>query len=100
MPDRTLRSFLWIALLLLVTFPASPQNTVGEISGFVRDTGGAVLPGVTVTVTFGDIGIERTAQTNPEGFFAFPGLPNGRADIAAELQGFQRFVRRDVKVEL
>ncbi|HEY3057232.1 MAG TPA: TonB-dependent receptor [Thermoanaerobaculia bacterium] len=101
MSGRTARSWGWtLFFALMITSGAFAQNTVGEISGYVRDTTGSALPGVDVRVNFADIGVERSTQTNGEGFYVLPGLPNGRADITAELQGFQRFVRRAVDVEL
>jgi hypothetical protein len=101
MPNRYCRACGWTLLLaFLAVFPASAQNTVGEISGFIRDTGGGVLPGVDVRVAFPDIGVERSTQTNAAGFFLLASLPYGRANLTAELSGFQRFLRKDVKVEV
>ncbi|HYS55956.1 MAG TPA: TonB-dependent receptor, partial [Thermoanaerobaculia bacterium] len=101
MPFQPSRAWGWTLLLaLMVVASASAQNTVGEISGYVRDSGGGALPGVDVRLVFPDIGVERSAQTNSGGFYVLPALPYGRADISAELSGFQRFVRKGLKVEL
>ena len=58
------------------------------------------MPGVDVRIVFSDIGLERSTQTNSGGFYVLPSLPYGKADISAELSGFQRFVRKAVPVEL
>jgi hypothetical protein len=101
MVNRCSRAWCWTLLLALtVAVPVAAQNTVGEISGYVRDTAGGALPGVDVRILFPDIGVERSTQTNSAGFFLFAGLPTGRANLTAELSGFQRFVRKDLKVEL
>ena len=99
--NRSSRAWGWTLLLaLVVVVPASAQNTVGEISGYVRDSAGGALPGVDVRLVFPDIALERSTQTNAAGFYVLPSLPNGRADLAAELSGFQRFVRKDLKLEV
>ena len=42
---------LVLLLLVSVSFSVSAQTVVGRISGTVKDTSGAVIPGATVTVT-------------------------------------------------
>lgn len=79
---------------------AAAQNTTGEISGYVRDSSGAVVPGATVTLTYPQIAYTRVAVTNTDGYFVFPGVPHGAADITAELQGFQTASRAGMTVEL
>ena len=101
MPFQPSRAWGWTLLLaLMIVASASAQNTIGEISGYVRDSGGGALPGVDVRLVFPDIGVERSTQTNSGGFYVLPSLPNGRADLTAELSGFQRFIRKGLKVEL
>ena len=82
-------------LVLAVTgAPLGAQNTTGEISGYVRDGSQAVVPGVTVTLTFPELAYTRSTVTNSEGYYVFPGVPNGVADVSAELQGFQPAARQ------
>ena len=55
-----------ITLILAATLLASApglraQSSAGRISGTVTDSSGAVLPGVTVTVTQQGTGLSRTA---------------------------------------
>src|SRR2546428_8697023 len=50
------------------------QNISCSLSGSVSDPGGAVMPGVTVSVSSEQNGFARTATTNAEGFFSFPDL--------------------------
>ena len=90
-----------ILLLLLVgTTGAAAQNSTGEISGFVRDASGAVIPGVSVTLTYPELAFTRTVVTNADGYFVFPGVPNGTANVTAELQGFQSTAIKALVVEL
>src|SRR5258706_6175557 len=100
MSNRCSRAWWTLLLELTVAVRVAAKNTVGKIPGYVRDTAGGALPGVDVRILFPDIGVERRTQTNAAGSFLLAGLPTGRANLTAELSGFQRFVRTDLKVEL
>ena len=51
--------------------------TTGAIGGVVSDTGGALLPGVTVTVTQVDTGVSRTVKSNASGEYSVTELDPG-----------------------
>jgi Carboxypeptidase regulatory-like domain len=70
--------------------PISASAQTGAITGVVKDAQGGVLPGATVTVRNAESGLTRTSVSEASGEFSVPGLPPGRYDIAAELQGFDR----------
>ena len=97
-PRRPLLPLL--AVLVLFAAFAGAQNTVGEISGYVRDPSGAVLPGASMTVVFGEIAVSRRVTTDGQGFYLIANLPNGQASLIAELSGFQKAQRSGVHVEL
>src|SRR5262249_33425816 len=63
-------------LLLSICTPVLAQ-TLGTISGEIKDTSGAVMPGVTVTVVNKATNATRTAVTNSVGLFEFPALQPG-----------------------
>lgn len=99
---RRFARFLPIALAasLLWAAPASAQSTTGEISGYVRDATGLVLPGATVTLTYPAIAYERVTVADDAGYYVFPGIPPGRANLVATLDGFAPASRLDMVVEL
>ena len=70
---------------------AQAQAANGNIEGTVKDGSGAVLPGVTVTVTNTDTGAGRSTITNEQGAYRAILLPLGRYSITAELQGFRKY---------
>ncbi len=78
--------------------PAAAQLTRGIISGVVSDTGGGVLPGVTVTITNQDTGVVRATTTNDSGVYRAPALEPGAYAVRVELQGFRTFETRDIRV--
>jgi hypothetical protein len=94
------RVFAWAVVLLLAGYglASAQQTTTGSISGLVVDTTGAVLPGVTVSVT-GEQGT-RTFVTGGNGRFLAPFLTPGRYSVRLELQGFRTVEQPDVTVTL
>ena len=89
---------LLTALLLSCASVAHAQFDSGQISGFVRDSSGAVIPGATVTATNEGNGQQRVVVSNSEGYYVFPSLLVGVYKISAELSGFNRFITTGVRL--
>ena len=86
------RSFALLALILLLPALAHAQAT---LSGTVRDTTGAILPGVTVEAASPVlIGKIRTAVTDGSGQYRITELPPGMYAVTFTLSGFTS-LRRD-----
>jgi len=79
---------------------AQSQATDGTIEGAITDSTGAVLPGVTVTITNVDTGTDRAVVTNERGLFRAPLLPLGTYKVSAELQGFKRFEKTGITLSV
>src|SRR5947208_536680 len=89
-----------VSLVLAAPALAQSQGANGAIEGTVTDSSGGILPGVTVTVTNLDTGLERTIVTNEKGLFRAPLLPLGTYRVVAELQGFKKFEQTGVKLSV
>jgi len=64
-------------------------GTAGQILGIVRDSSGAVLPGVTIDVSSPAFSERtRTATSDENGRFTFTNLPAGHLTVRATLTGF------------
>src|SRR5258705_7263017 len=74
--------------LLLTAASASAQLSTAELSGRVTDTSGAVLPGVTVTMTQTDTQATRTAITDADGTYVISNLPTRPYRPAGSPHGF------------
>jgi hypothetical protein len=75
------------------------QTETGTISGTLTDQSGAVLPGVTATLSSAAlIGGVRTTVTNEGGFYKFIALPPGSYDLKFELAGFGTVSRPGVRI--
>jgi hypothetical protein len=80
-----------VALLLAGALaPAAAQTFTGAISGLIRDSTEAVIPGATVTLTNARTGQVRTLVSGTDGAFIFPALQPGEYQLDAELNGFTR----------
>src|SRR5688500_7634812 len=78
--------------------PTLAQDFRGRINGTVTDNTGAVLPGVTVTVSSPALIQPQTQVTSAEGDYRFIALPPGVYDLTFELAGFQTVKREGVRV--
>jgi hypothetical protein len=78
-------------LCLLVSGFAFSQGGNSQLGGVATDTSGALLPGVTITVTNNDTSVANTTITNESGAYNFPALqPGANYSVSASLPGFQR----------
>src|SRR5688500_10711208 len=80
------RIFALLAALLLAV-PATAQEQTGTIEGIVKDSTGAVIPGVTVEAK--SPAGTRSTVSDGAGVYRFPALPPGRYEVVATLQGFR-----------
>ena len=86
------------ALLLLAVLPAT-AFAQASISGIVKDTSGAVLPGVTVEAA-SPVLIEKTRSTVTDGSGAYQiiNLQPGTYTVTFTLPGFNTFVRDQIEL--
>jgi hypothetical protein len=85
-----IRPILGLMVFALAIVPAVAQVSTGNISGYVKDTSGAAIPGVTVTAKMVEQQTTRNAQTNSEGFYDLLALPPGKYEMTFEVRGFQK----------
>jgi hypothetical protein len=93
------RSVLVCVCCLLTAVVAQAQVQTGSITGNVTDSSGAVLPGVSVSLS-GEklIGGVQTQATDDAGNYRFDRLPPGSYQLKFELQGFGTVERSDIRV--
>src|SRR5579871_1313051 len=86
------RIFGLLLLILAISVGAFAQANAGlaAISGTVRDSSGAVVPGATVTVTNESRGFQRTTISTEAGVFAVTALtPDSSYSLSVSLAGFK-----------
>src|SRR4026209_1512838 len=94
-----------IAVLATLAFVATAataraQQQTGEIFGKVTDESGAVLPGVTVTLTGPSLLQPLVAMTSETGSFQFPRLDVGTYNVTFELAGFKTVIKEAMRVNV
>ena len=89
---RMLR-MLVVCFLVLLPLSASAQQT-GSIIGKVADTGGGVLPGVTVEARSDVLPAPRVTTTEGNGEYRLPALPPGTYTLTFVLSGMQTATRQ------
>src|SRR3954465_11682435 len=91
-----IRSFVVMAILAVGAGVASAQS----LAGTVRDTSGAVLPGVTIEVSSPALITKvRTGVTDETGQYRIPDLPPGTYKISFTLQSFATVLREGVELK-
>jgi len=93
---RCVQVIVVLSLGLILPTMASAQSA---IAGVVKDSSGAVLPGVTVEAA-SDVLIEktRTALTDNAGLYRIEGLRGGLYTVTFTLAGFNTFKREDLEL--
>ena len=95
--------FNWIlAILVVLSMPAvlSAQSGTADLTGKVVDQQGGVLPGVLVVARNQDSGVFRQSTSAGNGTFQFTGLMPGVYHVEAELSGFNKYQRTDLRLEI
>jgi hypothetical protein len=72
------------------------QTISANLSGFVNDPDGAVIPGASVVLTNQDSKDKRVTKADSAGFFSFAAIPAGTYQVEVRTKGFSSFVERDI----
>ncbi len=75
--------------ILFTSVPLIAQQTLGAITGTVKDTSGAVVPDVKVTARNIATNLEVTEQTQSSGSYSVPNLPIGVYSLIFSKAGFE-----------
>jgi hypothetical protein len=89
---------LAIVGIIAASRPATGQQLTGEIFGKVTDASGAVLPGVTVTLSGPVLLQPLTAISSGTGTYQFPRLSIGVYSVRFDLAGFKSVVNEGIRV--
>ncbi len=98
--SRVLRGFTSTALVLLLTGAVAWAQATAQLNGTVKDESGAVLPGVTVTMTQTATGFTRNVVTETNGAFIISNLPTGPYRLEVSLQGFRTYAQTGIVLQV
>src|SRR5215510_1135137 len=89
------------AIVLLIAFEAClvfAQTATATIVGVVKDTSGALIPGVSITVKHTETGQTRTVVSSDSGAYNAPLLPVGAYEVSTMMPGFKQQVRTGINL--
>jgi hypothetical protein len=89
-----------LVLVALLAWASCAFSQQAQLSGFVRDPSGAVIPNVTISVQNVATGSEQTTTTNESGIYVFPLLPPATYRLAAEARGFQKKIVDNIVLDV
>jgi outer membrane receptor protein involved in Fe transport len=92
------RACLALLACLTCASPAASQTSTGTLTGSVRDSSGAVMPGVAVAAKNVETGVVRSVTSDPEGRYRIVNLDPGTYDVRAEIAGFRTAIKSGVLV--
>src|SRR3989441_3220625 len=87
-----------VALIGLGTCLSFAQTSTATILGTVKDTSGALVPGVSITVKHTESGLTRTVVSGERGAYTAPLLPVGAYEITTIMPGFKQVVRSGINL--
>src|SRR6266478_908279 len=89
------------AIVVLIALPMClvfAQTSTATILGVVKDTSGALVPGVSITVKHTESGLTRTVVSGERGAYNVPLLPVGAYEITTTMPGFKQAVRSGINL--
>lgn len=92
-------TLLFFAAAFLSGSLLKAQFDSGQISGFVRDQTGAIVPTAIVVATNEGTKEPHRTVTNSEGYYVFPQLLVGAYTITIEARGFKRYVKTGIALD-
>ena len=95
---RWTKVFGWVLMSVGLAGPAAAQTGAGEITGLVKDQGGAAVPGATITVTETRTNARRVVVSTRDGVYTAASLAPGEYRLEIELTGFKPVRREGVRL--
>lgn len=97
---RSFVAWLACAAMLLFLAPGAWAQENATVNGTVQDSSGAVVPNATVSLTNPATGQTRDAVSGSAGAYRFANLGVGTYTLSASAQGFQKYTRTGIVVNV
>jgi hypothetical protein len=103
-PTRTVPFYFRFLLLFVLSASLSvtalAQLTVGHVTGVIKDSSGAIVPGATVTLTNEATGISAKVTSTSDGDYTFEQVNPGSYSLSVNAPGFQSEVTHGIQVHI
>jgi len=97
---RILFRALLIAIMGMLPAGLLAQAYFGTVGGLVTDPTGAVVQGAKIVLTDLQKGYKFNAATDVSGRYLFRSIPPGLYSVSAEMSGFEKTVRTDLRLDI
>jgi Carboxypeptidase regulatory-like domain len=94
-----LTALVCLAFASGLAMPLGAQ-TLGEITGVITDSSGAVIVGAKVTATNIGTNATRVATSNDAGVYSFPAMQPGAYTLKVEMAGFKSFTETGIQLQV
>ena len=95
-----IKTILALLTAVLLLGGSAFGSVTASMSGTVKDTTGAAVPGATVTAKNVETGITQTLSTNDQGYYSFPTLSLGHYELNVQQAGFRPFHETGLLLEV
>src|ERR1700730_1519773 len=95
-----MRSILLLLGLLCVVASIGSAQTVGEITGEVKDPSGASIANAPVTATNTATNVSRSTASNNAGVYSFPDLAPGTYQVKVAVPGFDTVIKTNIELQV
>ena len=89
---------LAMALMLVPVLVCWGQTA--QITGRITDPGDRIVPGATVVLANVDTGIQKSADTNEQGYYTLPLLSPGRYSLTVRKEGFHTVKNEGITLDI
>ncbi len=86
--------------LVALAISSNAQSITGSITGIVTDSSGGLIPGAQITVLNLGTNIQSKTTSDASGNYTVPLLPRGDYRLEVSAQGFKRFVREGIVLQV
>jgi hypothetical protein len=99
---KSWRLVVWmlVAFGLAAGVPLYAQSGRGTLTGTVKDTSGAIIPGATLQLMETSTGSGYRAIASDQGLYTFPELPPGSYTLTVTFAGFESYTQSGITVSV
>src|SRR5258708_5082806 len=91
---------LTILMLTITSVPAPAAEVTAALSGTIRDSSGAIVSEVTITLTNTETNISKTLRSGADGTYSFTLVPVGNYKLTVEHSGFRKYVQEGIVLQV
>ena len=97
--SKVISSLCGLGFLAVSLTALFAQSDTTQVSGYIKDASGAVVPAATVVLMNESTGAERRIKTNESGYYVITSVPTGAYTVSVEATGFKTAQRKQNRID-